>query len=132
MKIKQEILKNKFIDFSKKYAKIGKSNHYIVLILVFLIFNYIITRTGANISFYIIPIIIGFFLNLIFSNSETYTIEVTNNGERLIYTDVKYKFNEKKNRLIIFERNGKKTNIIQGNYTIIPFENKEEKDILSP
>lgn len=127
MKIKQEILKNKFIDFSKKYAKIGKSNHYIVLILVFLIFNYIITRTGANISFYIIPIIIGFFLNLIFSNSETYTIEVTNNGERLIYTDVKYKFNEKKNRLIIFERNGKKTNIIQGNYTIIPFENKEEK-----
>ena len=115
MKIKQEILKNKFIDFSKKYAKIGKSNHYIVLILVFLIFNYIITRTGANISFYIIPIIIGFFLNLIFSNSETYTIEVTNNGERLIYTDVKYKFNEKKNRLIIFERNGKKTNIIQGN-----------------
>lgn len=119
-------IKNKFSDFSKKYAKIGKSNHYIVLLSIFLSFNFIIIRTGLNVSFYIIPIILGFVLNLIFSNSETFIIEVINNGDKVIFADVKYKLNVKKNRLIIFERNGRKTTITQGNYTIQSFENKEE------
>lgn len=112
--------------FTTMYSKIAKANHYIILLGVFLIFNFIITRADLSISFYLIPVAIGFFLNMIFSSKETYLIEINNNGILQTYSDVKYRINKKKNQLIIFERDGNKAIISQGNYTIKPFLIKEE------
>lgn len=114
-------IKESIEKFIRIYSKIGKANHYIVLLGLFLLFNFVITRANLSIGFYLIPIILGFILNMIFSNNDTFLIEVNNSGVVEIYEDVKYKLISKKNQLIIFQRDGRKTTVTQGNYTIKPF-----------
>lgn len=106
--------------YFQKYSKIGKANHYVVMIAVFLLFNFFITRLELNIAFYFFPIGICSLLSIIYSIYNTYDIEVINNGEVKLYNDVKYKIDSKKNQLTVYERNGNKTTISQGNYTIKP------------
>lgn len=117
-------IKESFERFTRIYSKIGKANHYIVLLGLFLLFNFVITRANLSIGFYLIPIALGFVLNMIYSSTNTFLIEVNNNGVVEIYADVKYKLIPKKNQLIIFQRDGRKTSITQGNYTIKPFLDK--------
>lgn len=114
-------IKEPFEKFIRLYSKIGKANHYIVLLGLFLLFNFVITRANLSIGLYLIPIALGFLLNMIYSSTDTFLIEVNNNGVVEIYADVKYKLISKKNQLIIFQRDGRKTTVTQGNYTIKPF-----------
>ena len=104
--------------YLEKYSTISTTNHLIVIMLLILVSNWILVTLHLSIYFLIVTLGIIFFLSLIRGNLKGYDIEVNNNGQVILYENVKYKYIKKKDHLVIYHSDGKTTLIKQGNYSI--------------
>mgnify|MGYP004716404743 FL=1 len=82
--------------YLEKYSTISTTNHLIVIMLLILVSNWILVTLHLSIYFLIVTLGIIFFLSLIRGNLKGYDIEVNNNGQVILYENVKYKYIKKK------------------------------------